>query len=327
MKKFKIGGVEFDSPYLMAPMAGITDYPFRRLCRRLGAGAVYSEMISAKGLYYNDKMTEKLLHIGEDEKPVVYQIFGSEPWAIAYAADVLSSRENCILDINMGCPVPKVVKSGDGSALLKNPEKISEVVKAAVRMSKKPVTVKIRTGWNEDSINAVENAKRIEEAGAAAICVHGRTRDQFYSGTADRSVIRRVKESVNIPVIGNGDIFDVESCESMFRETGCDMVMIGRGALGNPWIFRSLCEGKEYVPSVREKIDLIKEHYEETIREKGEYVGIRSMRKHIGWYIKGMRGAASLRRQINQMETREEIFGALEQILADADICGTCVET
>ena len=228
MKDCKIADISFDTPYFMAPLAGITDSPFRTLCRKFGAGAVYSEMISAKGLYYNDKITEKLLTICEEEKPVVYQIFGSDPSTMAYAADALSSRKNCMIDINMGCPVPKVVKNGDGSALLRDPEKISEIVSAVVKSAKKPVTVKIRAGWDEKSINAVENARRIEAAGASAVCVHGRTREQFYSGKADRKIIRRVKEAVKIPVIGNGDIFDVESCRSMFEETGCDMVMIAR---------------------------------------------------------------------------------------------------
>lgn len=244
MKKYEIGGIFFDTPYFMAPLAGITDSPFRRLCRKFGAGAVYSEMISAKGMYYNDKITEKLLTIREEEMPVVYQIFGSDPETMAYAADALSSRRNCMIDINMGCPVPKIVKGGDGSALLKDPEKVSKIVSATVRAAKKPVTVKIRAGWNEKNINAVEISRRIEAAGASAVCVHGRTREQFYSGTADRDVIRQVKAAVKIPVIGNGDIFDVESCRSMFEETGCDLVMVARGALGNPWIFKSLCEGK-----------------------------------------------------------------------------------
>lgn len=316
MKDCKIADISFDTPYFMAPLAGITDSPFRTLCRKFGAGAVYSEMISAKGLYYNDKITEKLLTICEEEKPVVYQIFGSDPSTMAYAADALSSRKNCMIDINMGCPVPKVVKNGDGSALLRDPEKISEIVSAVVKSAKKPVTVKIRAGWDEKSINAVENARRIEAAGASAVCVHGRTREQFYSGKADRKIIRRVKEAVKIPVIGNGDIFDVESCRSMFEETGCDMVMIARGALGNPWIFRSLCEGRDYIPSAEEKISIVKEHFNGVLGEKGEYVGVRVMRKHIGWYLKGMRGAAEMRRKINEMESAGEIFSALDHLLA-----------
>ncbi len=313
-KNVTIGGVIFENPYFLAPLAGITDAPFRRICRSFGAGAVYSEMISAKGLYYNDKVTEKLLRIYDDEMPVVYQIFGSDPNAMAYAADVLSDRKNCMIDINMGCPVPKVVKGGDGSALLKTPEQISKVVEAVVLKAKKPVTAKIRTGWDDDSINAVENAKRIEAAGASAICVHGRTRSQMYSGKADRNIIRAVKEAVSIPVIGNGDIFDCESCRSMFAQTGCDAVMIARGALGNPWIFKSLNDGTDYFPGNPEKLDIVRRHFALMIEEKGEYVAVRLMRKHIGWYIKGMHGATSLRRSINELESAEEIFQAIDRL-------------
>ncbi len=314
-KTVNIGGIQFDNPYFLAPLAGITDGPFRRICKKFGAGAVYSEMISAKGLYYNDKVTEKLLTIYEDEMPLIYQIFGSDPDSMAYAADVLSTRKNCMIDINMGCPVPKVVKSGDGSALLKSPELVTKVVEAVVKKARKPVTVKIRIGWDENHINAVEIAKRIEDAGAAAIGVHGRTRTQMYSGTADRSVIRQVKESVSIPVIGNGDIFGVESAESMFEETGCDAVMIARGALGNPWIFRSVLEGKDYVPSRRERVDIIKEHFSLLLEEKGEYVAVRSMRKHIGWYVKGLSGAVAVRRNLNQLESASDIMEGLERLV------------
>jgi tRNA-dihydrouridine synthase B len=309
-----IGGIKFENPFFLAPLAGITDAPFRRICRHFGAGAVYSEMISAKGLFYNDKVTEKLLKLYDDELPAVFQIFGSDPETMAYAADVLSDRKNCMIDINMGCPVPKVVKGGDGSALLRKPELISKVVEAVVKKAKKPVTVKIRTGWDDASINAVENARRIEAAGASAICVHGRTRMQMYSGRADRDIIRAVKESVSIPVIGNGDIFDTESCRAMFEETGCDAVMIARGSLGNPWIFKSLLEGKDYIPTVSERLDTVREHFGMMLEEKGEYVAVRLMRKHIGWYIKGMYGAASLRRSINEFEHADEIYAAIDRL-------------
>ncbi len=311
----RIGDTVFDNPFFLAPLAGVTDSPFRRICRQFGAGAVYTEMISAKGLYYNDKATEKLLLMAEEEKPVSIQIFGSEPSFMAYAADVLADRGNCMVDINMGCPVPKVVKNGDGSALMKDPWRVYDVVKAVVLKARKPVTVKIRAGWDAAHINAVEVAKAAEAGGAAAVCVHGRTREQMYSGKADRSVIRQVKEAVSIPVIGNGDIVDVQSAEAMFEETGCDMIMVARGALGNPWLFRSLLEGRDYTPDPAERIEVIKRHFTYLLEEKGEYIGVRSMRKHMGWYVKGVRGAVRIRRRINEIESAEEIYRELDQLL------------
>lgn len=300
----RIGNVSLGNPFFLAPLAGITDAPFRRICKEQGAGLVYTEMVSAKGLYYNDKATERLLRIYEDEKPAAIQIFGSEPDIISFAANKLEDHENCILDINMGCPVPKVVRNGEGSALLKEPKLVSAIIKAAVESTGKPVTAKIRIGWNAESINAVEIAKAIEDGGASAIGVHGRTREQYYSGKADWDVIRQVKKAVSIPVIGNGDVFSGRDAMSLLEKTGCDFVMIARGALGNPWIFRealALWERKEVPPppDLTEKVNVILKHFDLLLSEKGEYAAVREMRKHAGWYLKGIPGSAGLRRQLN----------------------------
>ena len=300
----KIGNVMLDNPFFLAPLAGITDAPFRRICREQGAGLVYSEMISGKGLYYNDKSTERLLKIYEDEKPVAYQIFGSEPDVMSAAAKKLAERENCILDINMGCPVPKVVKNGEGSALLKDPDLVKTIVEAAVQAAGKPVTVKIRIGWDAFNINAVEIAKVAEAAGADAIGVHGRTREQYYSGKADWDVIRQVKKAVSIPIIGNGDVFSGSDAIRLMEQTGCDFVMIARGALGNPWVFRealALWQGKQLPPQpeLEEKLELMIKHFDLLLLEKGEYAAVREMRKHAGWYLKGIPGSAAVRRELN----------------------------
>ena len=238
MYRVTIGGISFDNPFFLAPLAGVTDSSYRQICHQMGAGLVYTEMVSAKGLYYKDKNTDKLLEISRAEGPAAFQIFGSEPDMIRYAAGALADRENVLLDINMGCPVPKIVRNGEGSALLKDPDLVFRLVEAAVAVAGKPVTAKIRIGWSSESINGVEVAKAVEAAGAAAVAVHGRTREQFYSGRADWSVIRKIREQVSIPVIGNGDVMSGEDAIRMMEETGCHFVMIARGAMGNPWIFR-----------------------------------------------------------------------------------------
>ncbi len=302
----KIGEIEFESPFLLAPLAGITDAPMRRICSKQGAALTYSEMISAKGLWYKDKNTERLLHIYEDEGPVALQLFGCEPEIMSFAAAKLEGRPNVILDVNMGCPVPKVVKNGEGSALLKNPELAGEIIADMVKATDKPVTAKIRMGWDEHSVNAPEVAKILQQAGVAAIAVHGRTREQYYTGRADWDIIREVKQAVDIPVIGNGDVFSGQDAIDMMEQTGCDFVMIARGALGNPWIFaqaKALWNGDKLPqsPDIAQKREIIEKHFSDLLDLKGEYAAVREMRKHMGWYLKGMPGAAAMRREINQI--------------------------
>lgn len=314
--KWKIGDVQIDNPFVLAPMAGVTDLPFRKLCKEQGAGLICMEMVSAKAISFHNKNTEALMEIDKCENPVSMQLFGSEPELMARVAAEIEERPFDILDINMGCPVPKVVNNGEGSALLKNPELIVKIVKSVSSAIKKPLTVKVRIGFENEPVDIVEIAKRVEDAGAAAIAVHGRTRQQYYSGTADWDTIRRVKEAVSIPVIGNGDVDSPEKAEALIKETGCDGVMVGRATRGNPWIFRELNHyfetGEKLArPSVEEVREMILRHARMQIDLKGEFTGIREMRKHVAWYTAGMRHSAALRRETNLVSSYEE----LEQLL------------
>ena len=316
----EIGNLKLENPYILAPMAGVTDLPFRLLCKEQGAGLLCMEMISAKALQYKNKNTKVLLAIHPQEYPVSLQLFGSDPKIISEQAKRIEDLPFQILDINMGCPVPKVVKNGEGSALMKNPKLVFEIVSQLVKAIEKPVTVKIRKGFDDDHINAVEIAKIAEEAGASAVAVHGRTRQQYYSGQADWDAIRRVKETVTIPVIGNGDIVSPEAAEEMFKETGCDAVMIGRAVRGNPWIFRELNHyfrtgEKLPKPSVEEVCEMILRHARNQIEIKGEYIGIREMRKHVAWYTAGMRHSAGIRRESNNIANYEELKKLTDMLL------------
>ena len=314
----QIGSLKLENNVFLAPMAGITDRPFRTLCHEMGSGLVYSEMVSAKGIYYNNENTKQLLDIGEGEMPAALQLFGSEPEIMGAMGKKIEGINAGIIDINMGCPVPKVVKNGEGSALMKTPELAGRIIKALVEMQKKPVTIKIRKGFDDTCINAVEMAQIAEENGASAVAVHGRTREQYYSGKADWEIIRRVKEAVKIPVIGNGDIFTPQDAKRMIEETGCDAIMAARGARGNPWLFRDIIDYLEKgilheKPSLKEMTDMMLRHAEMHIRYKGEYQGIREMRKHVAWYTAGYHGSARMRQAVNEVESYE----ALKQLLAD----------
>lgn len=319
MKKIRIGSVELRNNLILAPMAGITDLPFRLLCAECGAGLTSMEMISAKAILYHNKNTEEMMKISPEEHPVSLQLFGSDPEVMGRIAGEISERPFEILDINMGCPMPKIVNNGEGSALMRDPKLAGRIVSAVVKEAGKPVTVKIRKGFDAEHVNAVEIAKVCEEAGASAIAVHGRTREQLYEGRADWDIIRQVKEAVRIPVIGNGDVTDGESAMRMLEKTGCDALMIGRASRGNPWIFREIgayLEGGTVPkrPELSEVLPTAKRHAKMLAEEKGEYIAVREMRKHIGWYVQGLRNAASIRREVCAITEFENLMIFLDAI-------------
>lgn len=313
----KFRDFEVSNEVFLAPMAGVTDLPFRLICKRFGCGLLYTEMINAKALCYDDANTKKMLNIMDEEHPVAVQIFGSEPEFMGKAAKILNDYPNEILDINMGCPAPKVVKNGDGSALMRNPELAKKVLSSVVENSSKPVTLKIRKGWDDNSVNALEIALIAQEVGADAITIHGRTREQYYAGNADWDIIKLIKDNLDIPVIGNGDVTSIEDAIKIKNDTNCDAIMIGRGAQGNPWIFERI---NHYLktgeilppPTTDEKIGVAIDHMKLAIEEHGEYVAVREMRKHIGWYLKGMKNSARIRDKINKLEDPEEVIKTLK---------------
>lgn len=316
LKKLKIGNVELRNNILLAPMAGVTDLPFRLICEKYEAGLTCTEMVSSKGLFYNDSKTKVLLNIEGEKRPVAAQIFGSDVEAMKYAAEYVSNFVD-IVDINMGCPAPKIVKNGDGSRLLLEPELVGKIAKEVVKSSKVPVTVKIRKGWDANNIVAVEIAKILEQAGVSAITIHGRTRAEYYSGKADWDIIRKVKEAVSIPVIGNGDVTSKEEAKEMFEQTNVDGIMIGRASIGNPWIFEEVInylEGKEQRKvSNQEKLKTIIKHIELEVEEKGENVGIKEMRKHLAHYVRNSKDASLIRQKINSIDEKAELIDCLSE--------------
>ncbi|AVX19319.1 MULTISPECIES: tRNA dihydrouridine synthase DusB [Carboxydocella] len=317
----KIGGVRLANRVFAAPMAGVTDRSFRQLAREMGCGLVYTEMISDLALLYSNKKTLEMVDIGDEPKPIAVQIFGSRPEEMARAAELVEEAGATIIDINMGCPAPKIVRNNEGAALMRDPELAGRIVEAVCSAVKVPVTVKMRKGWDENSVNVLEVAKIVEAAGAKAVTIHGRTRSQMYSGQADWRIIAAVKTELKIPVIGNGDIWTPQDAARMLAETGCDAVMIGRGALGNPWIFRRtvhyLATGELLPePTAAEKVQMAKRHLDLLLAEKGEYIAVREMRKHAAWYVKGLREATRLREEINKATSAQEVKDCLDQYLA-----------
>ncbi len=323
LHKLKIGNVELENNLILAPMAGVTNLPFRIVCKDYGAGMVCTEMASAKAMFHNDQKTKRLFNTEGEKRPISFQVFGSELESMAYAVKYMSDFAD-IIDINMGCPAPKVVKNGDGSKLLLDLKKAQEIIETAVKNSKVPVTVKFRKGWDKENIVAVNIAQIAEQAGASAVTIHGRTRSEFYTGKADWDIIKKVKQSVNIPVIGNGDIVDEESALQMFEQTCVDGIMIGRGSFGNPWIFRNV---KHYLetgeklpqPTNNEKLEVMEKHIELAVKEKGEDVAIKELRKHIAWYTKNLKNSSEFRNSINKVEKKEELISKLEEYFKTLD--------
>ena len=322
--KLKIGNVELNNNILLAPMAGITDLPFRSMCEKYNPGLVCTEMVSSKAIFHDDSKTKKLLNMQGEKRPIAVQIFGSDVQSMQYATKYVNDIAD-IIDINMGCPAPKVVKNGDGSKLLTNLELARQIMEIVVNSANVPVTIKIRKGWNNNNIVATEIAKIAEEVGISAITIHGRTREEYYSGNCDLDIIKKVKESVKIPVIGNGDITNAKTAQRMFEYTNVDGIMIGRATLGNPWIFKNIISSLEntrdnnmsYIPTKEEILNTILEHLNMVIEEKGELIGIREMRKHISWYTKGLKESSKFRVKINQIEDRKELIDCLTEYFKD----------
>ena len=323
LHKLKIGNVELENNLILAPMAGVTNLPFRIICKDYGAGMVCTEMASAKAMFHNDQKTKRLFNTKGEKRPISFQVFGSELESIAYAVKYMSDFAD-IIDINMGCPAPKVVKNGDGSKLLLDLEKAKQIIETAVQNSKVPVTVKFRKGWDKENIVAVEIAQIAEQAGASAVTIHGRTKSEFYTGKADWDIIKKVKQSVHIPVIGNGDVTDEESALAMFEQTGVDGIMIGRGSFGNPWIFKNI---KHYLqtgeklpqPTNQERLQIMEKHIQLAVEEKGEDIAIKELRKHISWYTKNLKNSSEFRNSINKIEKKDELISTIEEYFKTLD--------